>query len=138
MMRHTWVLALGLALVAFSACSASETASLPEEYLGQWYYVGSSGGIAGSGMGDEPGYIVIHPDNTIDHHEEDGTRVSTTEFTPLRGPTIFSSEDQWLLGRAGESPEVVSEVITVSEDGQTMSISDNVYDGFGRSYTRSR
>jgi hypothetical protein len=125
----------GLALASLTACVDARTSGLPDEYLGRWYYMGSSGGIAGDGMGDEVnGYIVIQSDNTIDHHEEDGTPVATTEFTVGRGPTIFSTEDQWVL-----NPEsMVPEVIMVSEDGRTMSLSENVYDGFGRAYARSR
>jgi hypothetical protein len=130
-------LAGGLLLAALSACvSALQTAaSLPEPYLGRWYYVGSSGGITGRGMGDEgSGYIVIHADNTIDRHEEDGTLAGTTAFTLGRGPTIFSSEDQWIQNPGTPVPEGIA----VSGDGQTMAISENVYDGFGRTYARSR
>jgi hypothetical protein len=107
---------------------------LPDEYLGRWYYMGSSGGITGAGMGDEAtGDIVIHSDNTMDHHREDGALVGTTSFAADRGPTIFSIEDQWVLDRESATPEV----ITVSEDGQTMFLSENVYDGFARAYARS-
>jgi hypothetical protein len=132
---YQWWAARALVLVALSACAASVAASLPEEYLGRWYYLGSSGGITGAGMGDEArGYIVIHSDNQMDHHEEGGTLVGTTEFTVGRGRTIFSSEDQWILSRDPSA----AEVITVSEDGQSMSLSESVYDGFVRAYARSR
>jgi hypothetical protein len=78
-------------------------------------------------MGDEPtGNIVIHLDNTIAHYEEDGNRVGTTVFTLDHGSTIFSREDQWILNHENAAPEVV----TVSEDGQAMSLSENVYNGF--------
>lgn len=125
-----------LAVVGISACAAAQSpVSLPDNYLGRWYYVGSSGGITGRGMGDKgTGYIVIQADNTIDHHEEDGTLVATTRFTAGRGPTIFSTGDQWILN-LGSAP---SEVITVSEDGRTMTLAENAYDGFGRTYARSR
>jgi hypothetical protein len=131
---HQWWAARALVLLAISACAASVPA-LPEEYLGRWYYLGSSGGITGDGMGDEAlGYIVIHSNSRMDHHEEGGTLVGTTEFTVGRGRTIFSSEDQWILSR----DQSVAEVIAVSEDGQTMSLAENVYDGFARAYARSR
>jgi hypothetical protein len=138
-MRRYPVLAFagGLALAALSACASAQrtTESLPEPYLGRWYYVGSGGGITGRGMGDKgAGYIVIHANNTIDSHEDEGTLVGTAAFTVGRGPTIFSTEDQWILNPGTPVPEV----ITISEDGQTMSLSENVYDGFGRTYVRSR
>lgn len=122
-------------LVALVACVGAQTPGLPEEYLGRWYYLGSSGGISGDGAGDAGvGYLVIQADNTMDHHEEDGTLVASTEFTVARGPTIFSTSDQWILN----SESVVPEVITVSADGRTMTLSENVYDGFSRAYARAR
>jgi hypothetical protein len=125
----------GLVLAAVSACATAQPTSLPDEYLGRWYYMGSSGGIAGTGLTDEAtGHIVIHSDNTIDHHAEDGSLVRTTEFTVDRGPTIFSTEHQFVPGRESGTPEV----IVVSEGGQTMTLSENVYDGFQRAYARSR
>jgi hypothetical protein len=132
-----WLLAVagGLVLATLSACATAQPTSLPDEYLGRWYYMGSSGGISGMGMTDEAtGYIVIHSDNTIDHHAEGGSIVRTTEFTLDRGPTIFSTEDQFVLGRESLTPEVIA----VSEGGQTMTLSENVYDGFQRAYARSR
>jgi hypothetical protein len=135
--RAPLVLALidGLALVTLSACAVLSPSALPDEYLGRWYYQGSSGGITGAGLGDEPeGYIVIRSDNMIEHHEEDGALVGVVEFTTSRGPTIFSTEEQWILNRGDETPEV----ITVSDDGQTMSLAENVYDGFARAYARRR
>lgn len=139
MVRDSSVWVSGLAVALLTGCIVSQATSLPEAYLGRWYYVGSSGGITGRGMGDDPtGYIVIHPDNTLDQHDENGTHVDTTTFSVHRGPTIFSSEDQWVLSRGSASPAVVPEVITVTEDGQMLSLADNVYDGFVRSYARSR
>jgi hypothetical protein len=120
---------------ALVSCGGVQTSELPEAYLGRWYYLGSSGGISGDGGGDPGvGYLVIQSDNTMDHHEEDGALVATTQFSVARGQTIFSTEDQWIL-----NPEsVVPEVITVSADGRTMALSENVYDGFSRTYARSR
>ena len=126
-------LSLGALLGCASPSSSQD--SLPERYLGQWYYMGSSGGIDGGGMRDEPtGYIVIHPDNTVDHHAEDGTLTASTSFELGRGSTIFSTEEQWILNPSSAVPEV----IVVSEDGRAMFLSENVYDGYQRGYARAR
>jgi len=127
------VLAVGSLLLA--ACSSASRTELPEEYLGRWYYLGSSGGITGDGGGDEPtGFIVIHGDGRIDHHREDGALITTSEYTVRRGPSILSTEDQWILNPETAMPDV----ITLSADGLRMALSQPVYDGFVREYARSR
>jgi hypothetical protein len=135
--RGLLVLALieGFAFVTLSTCAVLSPPSLPDEYLGRWYFEGSSGGITGAGLGGEAeGYIVILSDNRIEHHEDGGALVGVNEFTASRGPTIFSTEEQWILNRGVET----TEVITYSDDGQTMTLSENAYDGFARSYARLR
>jgi hypothetical protein len=123
-------------LLVIQACDRPASLSLPEEYLGQWYYTGSGGGIDGKGMGDEAtGYIIIHADGTVEVYRDDDSLVNKTAFTVVRDKTIFSSENCWMLRPEGGAP---SQVILVSEDGLTMSLQENVYDGFGRSYSRSR
>jgi len=63
-----------LVLALLPACAGAQPDSLPEEYLGRWYYTGSSGGITGDTVDDAAsGYIVINADGTIDEHQEDGT-----------------------------------------------------------------
>lgn len=122
-----------LALVA--ACTPANSQSLPDDYLGRWYYTGSSGGIAGDGMGDDPvGYIVITADNTIETYRDDGALVSTESFTPSLGPSIFTTTDVWLL----DADSFVPRAIRTFEDGTVLTISDNVYDGFSLGYARSR
>ena len=123
-----------LAALALAACAGGAT-DLPEEFLGRWYYMGSSGGLDGSGLGDAAvGYIVINPDGTLTHHDEDGTLVAARRFRASVGRTIFSAEDGWFLTFDDTMPEVIS----VSEDGQTMSLSENVYDGYQRGFRRNR
>lgn len=126
--------ALALLLLGLSACADAPASPLPDEYLGRWYYLGSSGGITGGGLGDEPtGFIVIHGD-MIDRHAEDGTLLSTRTFTASLGPTIFSTEDEWVL----DAERAVPEVIRLSDGGRTMTLSENVHDGYTRVYDRSR
>ena len=89
----------------------------------------------GAGMGDPPtGYVEVHSDNVIVHYREDGTLIGTSEFELSRGSTIYSNDEQWVL-TFGDG---IDQVIWISESGTEMSLSDNVYDGFGRSYARSR
>ncbi len=126
----------GLAVVVLCASGCSDSnLSLPAGFLGQWYETESGGGLTGEGTGAvASGYIVIQPGGSIDHHAEDGTLVRTTRFALSRGRTIFSTEDLWILDPADGVPEVIQ----LSADGGTLSLSENVYDGFGRTYARSR
>lgn len=124
-----------MALAVGGGACAPSTGTLPAEYVGRWFYLGSSGGITGAGRGDEAtGYIVIRPDDTIERHAEDGTLVGASAFTAARGPTIFSSDTRWILNPASDMPEVIE----LSPDGGRMTLSENVYDGFVRAYARSR
>jgi hypothetical protein len=122
-----------LVLAAGAAGCASET-SLPDDYLGQWYYTGSSGGISGAGAGDAAiGYIVITARNTIERYEDDGRLLATEFFELDRGETIFSSDELWIL----REPDGMDRVIQLHDDG-TLAISDHAYDGFHLGYARSR
>ena len=122
------------AALAAIACAAAAQSTFPESHPGRWYYAGSSGGTSGQGIGDEAtGYIVIDPDGTLDFFQEDGTLVGTTEYEAEPGETIFSTEPLWIL-RAGP----IEEAMWVSEDGQRMTLGENVYDGFSRGYVRAR
>ena len=118
-----------------SACASSDARALPEEFLGRWYYTGSSGGMDGSGMGDEAtGYIVIGADNSLETYAEDGALLERSEFTVAFGETIFAVEPHWIL----DPDSMVPRVVRLYDDGRILTISDNVYDGFSRGFARSR
>lgn len=107
--------------------------SLPEGYLGRWYLAGTGGGIAGDVLEGATGAsIVVTADNEIEHYAPDGSLVSTEKFTLSRGSSIFGSEDEWILDAGSALPRVIR------LDDDTLSISENVYDGFGSWYTRTR
>lgn len=130
--RSLAFLIVGLLAVGTSGCGSSS--SLPDDYLGQWYYQGSSGGLSGDGAGDPAtGYIVITQRNTLEHYSEEGTLTAIEPFDLERGRTIFSADPQWVLRSANS----LERVIQFHEDG-TLSISDNVYDGYHMGYARSR
>jgi len=143
--RHQRPSSLSLVVSAFAFFVVSTLAgcvpgvaapqTLPDEYLGQWYYLGSSGGIGGDGMGDEAtGWIVIDADNTIDSFGDDGSLIGSSRFDPFQARSIFSAEEVWHLNSGGG----FSQVILISDDGENMSLSENVYDGFSLGYARSR
>jgi hypothetical protein len=119
---------------ALVACGSNPASSLPEEVLGQWYFVGSSGGIDGNrGTEEATGYIVLHADR-LDMHNEEGAVTRQQVFFASRGKTIYSEKDLWILNfEAAEA-----HVVLVSPDGQMMSLSPNAYDSIGHNYSRAR
>jgi hypothetical protein len=120
--------------VALGACGSSPSDSLPEEVLGQWYFLGSSGGIDGDRGADEAtGYIVLH-EGRMDVHSEGGALTRQEAFSASRGKTIYAEEDLWILNfEAAEA-----HIVLVSPDGQSMSLSPNAYDSIGQNYSRAR
>ena len=133
--RRATAAAVILFISALPGCAQNDPViSLPDEYLGQWYYLGSGGGIAGIGLGDEAtGWIVIRSDNTVARYDEDGTQLAVESFTLTRGPSIFSTDEVWLLHAPGSLERVIQ-----IHDEEGMSLSDNAYDGFQLSYSRAR
>lgn len=119
---------------ALGACGSGPSNSLPEEVLGQWYFLGSSGGIDGDRGNDEAkGYIVLHQ-GRMDVHGDGGALTRQETFSPSRGKTIYADEDLWILNFEGGEAYVV----LVSPDGQTMSLSPNAYDSISQDYSRTR
>lgn len=119
--------------VALGACGSGPADSLPEEVLGQWFFLGSSGGIDGDPGTDGTGYIVLH-EGRMDVYSEGGALTRREAFSATRGKTIYSEEDLWILNfEAAEA-----QVVLVSPDGQTMSLSPNAYDSIGQNYSRAR
>lgn len=133
--RQGILLSLTLCMpVAFGACSSRPSDSLPEDVLGRWYFLGSSGGIDGDrGTAEATGYIVLH-EGRMDVHGEGGAITRQEAFLASRGKTIYSEEDLWILNFESE----VAQVVVVSPDGQTMSLSPNAYDSIGQVYSRAR
>lgn len=107
--------------------------SLPEAYQGRWHYLGSSGGIAGTGLGDDAtGSIVIGADGAIDYYDEDGEHLRTEANAVEYGSSIFSQDSVWLLDPEAPAPRA----LLLNPDG-TLTIADNVYDGFSQRYART-
>jgi hypothetical protein len=137
-LRASWkALLAGLVMLALVAsCNppppSAPGASLPAEFLGRWTLAGTSGGIDGREIPADGSWIVITADNTLERYSADGRLAATEAFTPARGRSIFSGSDAWILG-GGVAAE---RVIAVHPEG-VLTISDNVYDGFGSHYTRA-
>lgn len=133
-LRACALIAVTTATVFCMAGQQKNTEKLPSSHLGKWYYTGSSGGMDGKGMRDKAeGYIVIKSDRMI-NYDRRGKQLSTIAFTVSREKTIFATEKQLMLRLTAGMPKVIN----VSKDGKSMSLSENVYDGYSRHFSRSR
>lgn len=129
--------ALLVALLVAAACGTSGSAgshALPEAFLGRWRATGTSGGLDGEGMGAAPsrGHVVIHRDR-LETFDASGALESSVALVASRGATILSAEEQWLVRCGDGEPEV----IRLSEDGRTLTLCENAYDGLVRHFERS-
>lgn len=141
-MKHGALVTLSLSALLFAACGEKPSAPspekkpelrLPDPYYGTWELAGSSGGMDGRGMEVPKGVLlVLTRDGFAERRTPDRPTVRS-EFTVRRGKTIYSSEPGWFI----EAPGIgLSGVITVTDGGKDLTISDNHYDGFSSHYRR--
>jgi hypothetical protein len=120
-------------MVCAGVQSCASAPALPDEYLGQWYFTGTSGGIDGGGTGEPAvGWIVITAGNEIETYDASGVRAGTERFELGREQSIYTGQDAWVLN----GPGGLGRVIQLFPDG-SMAISDNAYDGYSRGYQRT-
>lgn len=120
-------------VVTLGACTQAED-PVPAEFLGLWYHVGSGGGVDGIYRPEGAGHIRISADHTIEAFDESGASLGARTFALERGPSIFISENEWIL-RSGLETEVI---IRVHDGGERMTMQENAYDGTSDDYARSR
>lgn len=123
-----------LLLVTAAASCLPRASTLPEAFTGRWYHTSVGGGIDGEAGGATPSGHIVISSGEVAYHDDEGSLVRTVPHTAMRGPTIFSTDDQWILDR-GDAPQLV---LWVSEDGESLTLSENVYDGIGNGYQRTR
>lgn len=128
-MRSRTLLACLLAAL-LSACRPS--GSLPEEFLGSWYFTGSSGGLDGRGGREDPTHRITMRAQGMDVFDATGTLLQAVAFEVGRARTIFSTEEQWVL-----RSEAGVEVLQLSDDGRSLTLAQDVYDGLCRHFART-
>jgi len=117
-------------LLALAACRPS--GSLPEEYLGSWYFTGSSGGLDGQGGQEDPAHRITMRAQGMDVFDETGTLLQAVAFEVGRARTIFSTEELWVL-----RSEAGVEVLQLSDDGRSLTLAQDAHDGLCRHFARS-
>lgn len=130
-------LAVGLALAVPSVltCGGSAATSVPE-LIGTWEWVGTSGGIAGDsrlpGPDDPRVTVEFFPGGTATFRR-DGEVAREQRYRLAREETIFGAGDRPVLYFDAED---LGRAVHIDEAGRTLTLSDNVYDGFSLEYRR--
>jgi len=136
--RNSWSLFLILLIVFGAACAGSGHDALLSQLIGTWQWEGTSGGIAGDTTTppeDDPvRTIVIRADRTF-AFEMDGKETARRRFKITQEESIHSGKPARAI-RFEDNDTV--RIITLSEDQQTLTLSDNVHDGFSSTYRRRR
>lgn len=135
MLRRPAPAVLSILLMAATACGGGSD-PVPELF-GTWEWVGTSGGVGGDSRAPRPDdptiTVCFAPDGTAafsrdgEVAREQRYRVSTeaTIFGPEALPVLYFDDED--MGR----------VLRIEDSGSTLTLSDNVYDGFSLHYRRT-
>jgi hypothetical protein len=117
------------------SCDGGAAPAVPE-LIGTWEWVGTSGGIAGDSRlpgPDDPRVTVEFSTDGTATFRRDGEVAREQRYRLASEGTIFASEDQPVLYFDAED---LGRVVRIDETGRTLTLSDNVYDGFSLDYRR--
>lgn len=131
-----------VAVILFSAATCRKSqpnASLESQLIGAWKYIGKSGGYAGKSEKADPAMnYVLEFKNGFRYLQKTNDQVShqgTYELYKLK--SIYSGKEDNAI-RFDSSSTVPGKNSIISITGDTLTIADNVYDGFKMEYVRIR
>ena len=126
----------GLTVLVLTAGCEGTGRPLVPGLFGTWEWTGTSGGIAGDSRSPQPddpritvrfgpdGKALFMRDGSVAREQSYRLASEATIFGPDERPVLYFDDDE--LGR----------VVRIDEAGSTLSLSDNVYDGFSLHYHR--
>ena len=137
-MKVTIYTILAFMLLSSSTCKKEqETPDVKKQLPGKWKYTGKSGGYAGKSQKADPAVAIVlefKRDNTFLRSENNEVKLQGT-YTLTRLKSIYSGkEENAVQFNAAADPHNRGSIITLRNDSLT--IADNVYDGFTSGYVR--
>jgi hypothetical protein len=137
-MKVTIYAILAFMLLGSSTCKKEqETPDVKKQLVGKWKYTGKSGGYAGKSQKADPAVVTVlefKKDNTFLRSENNVVKQQGT-YTFTRLKSIYSgNEENAIQFDAAADPHNKGSIITLRNDSLT--IADNVYDGFSSGYVR--
>lgn len=137
LMIRTLRTAVVVSVAAALACGCAD-GPLVAELVGTWEWTGTSGGIAGDTRlpgPDDPRVTVEFVADGTARFRRDGEVAREQRFRLVREATIYDADPLPVLYFDDED---LGRVVRISADGERLSLSDNVYDGFSLEYRRVR
>jgi hypothetical protein len=119
--------------LALAGCSGSDTLPEPDWLYGTWTFSGSSGGITGEGIPEteSSSHQIVFTENHVAEIYQAGNLVRTRTFSVGSGDTIFGLRH---IIEFDDGEVVVIELV----DDDTLSLSQDEYDGFSFTYLREK
>ena len=105
--------------------------------MGTWEWAGTSGGIAGDTRlpgPDDPRVTVEFAADGTARFRRDGEVAREQRYRLVREATIYDADPLPVLYFDDEE---LGRVVRITADGATLTLSDNVYDGFSLEYRRA-
>lgn len=125
-----------LSIFIFAALACGGASEPVPELFGTWEWVGTSGGITGDSRTPQPedpvitvrfargGTAVFSRDGEVAREQRYRLSSEVTIFGPEALPVLYLDDED--MGR----------VVRIEDSGTTLTLSDNVYDGFSLHYRR--
>jgi uncharacterized protein (TIGR03066 family) len=137
-MKTTFFALLAFLLLSSSTCKKEqESPDFKKQLVGKWKYTGKSGGYAGKSQKADPAVLVVlefKKDNTFLRSENDQVKLQGT-YKLTRLKSIYSGQEENAVQfDATADPRNKGSIIILKNDSLT--IADNVYDGFTSGYIR--
>ncbi|HMI02622.1 MAG TPA: hypothetical protein VK541_09085 [Pedobacter sp.] len=137
-MKTTIYTILAFMLLSSSTCKKEqESPDFKKQLVGKWQYTGKSGGYAGKSQKADPAVVTVlefKKDNAFLRSENDQVKLQGT-YSLTRLKSIYSGkEENAVQFDATADPQNKGSIITLRNDSLT--IADNVYDGFTSDYIR--
>jgi hypothetical protein len=137
-MKTTIFTLLAFMLLSSSTCKKDlQTPDIQKQLVGKWRYTSQTGGFAGKTQKADPAVVTIlelKKDNTFLRSENDQVKLQGA-YTLTRLKSIYSGQEENALQfDAAADPHNKGSIITLKNDSLTLA--DNVYDGFTVHYVR--
>lgn len=134
-MRIRNIIIIWFAAIISVSCEGTKLSPENKELIGEWQWVSSQGGIAGTTLTAQPGNRVIanYKKNGVYELTENGQQKISTTYEVKEGKSILTPESKTMISYG--DGQMVTQSFYIN--GNTLFLTDEVFDGFGHTYTKT-